>query len=112
MAKREHLGEFEQIVLVVLARLGGESYGPPIRREIERSTGRSVAVGTIYATLARLETKGVVESWIGDPTPERGGRRKHHFRLTPAGSAALNRSYQVWRGLWDGLIPDFLCGKS
>jgi PadR family transcriptional regulator PadR len=112
MAKGEHLGEFEQIVLVVLARLGGESYGPPIRREIERSTGRSVAVGTIYATLARLEAKGVVESWIGDPTPERGGRRKHHFRLTASGAAALRHTYQVWRGLWEGLTADLLGSKS
>jgi PadR family transcriptional regulator PadR len=112
MGKGGNLGEFEQIVLVVIARLGGESYGAPIRREIERCTARTVAVGTVYATLARLETKGFIESWIGDPTPERGGRRKNHVRLTPKGSLALTRSYQVWRGLWDDLIPNLLIGKS
>jgi DNA-binding PadR family transcriptional regulator len=112
MGKGENLGEFEQIALVVIARLGGESYGAPIRREIERRTGRAVAVGTVYATLARLEAKGFIKSWIGDPTPERGGRRKNHVRLTSAGSAALNRTFQVWRGLWEGLMPDLLGGKS
>jgi DNA-binding PadR family transcriptional regulator len=110
--KGDHLGEFEQIVLIVLARLGGESYGVPIRREIERRTKRTVGVGAVYATLSRLEAKGLIESWVGDPTPERGGRRKNHVRLTAKGAAELNRSFKVWRGLWGGVSPSLLKGRA
>ena len=67
------LGEFEQVVLLAIAHLRGEAYGVPIVEEIERRTGRAVARAAVYVTLRRLEEKGFVSSWIGDPTPERGG---------------------------------------
>jgi DNA-binding PadR family transcriptional regulator len=103
MAKREYLGEFEQVVLLAVMRLGPDAYGVTIRKEIEERTGRSVSVGAIYPTLDRLEKKGFVSSYIGEPTPERGGRSKRHFRLETAGLAALERSRNMLDALWEGL---------
>jgi DNA-binding PadR family transcriptional regulator len=69
------LGEFEQIVLLAILRLGQSAYGVTIRREIAVCTGRQPAPGALYTTLERMEQKGLVESWLGDPTPQRGGAR-------------------------------------
>jgi DNA-binding PadR family transcriptional regulator len=79
--------------------LGGEAYGMTIRRELAAHTGREVAVGAIYTALARLEARGLVESWLGDPTPERGGRAKRHYRVTAAGRRAVLREESVLSGL-------------
>ena len=100
---RDYLGEFEQVVLLTLWRLGEGAYGVTIRREIEERTGRAVTLGAIYPTLDRLEQKGYVSSYTGEPTAERGGRAKRHFRLEPAGREALERSRQLMKVLWDGL---------
>jgi PadR family transcriptional regulator, regulatory protein PadR len=89
----DFLGEFEQLVLFALLRLGEGAYGVPIRDEIEARTGRPISAGAVYTALERLETRGFVVSWFGDPTPARGGRRKRHFRVEPAGQRALQRSY-------------------
>ena len=105
MARREHLGELEQIVLLAVLRLGEGAYGVPIRLEIEKRTGRSLTVGALYRTLDRLEEKGYVTSWFGDPTPERGGRSKRHFTLLPAGAAALKDSRARMTRMWEGLSP-------
>lgn len=93
------LTEFEQILLFALLRLGEEAYGVTIRREIEERAGQSTSPGAIYTALSRLEDRGLVESWFGDPTPERGGKRKKHYRLTPRGAEALDRSYSAIRGM-------------
>jgi DNA-binding PadR family transcriptional regulator len=98
------LGEFEQVVLFAVARLD-DAYGATIREEIERRTGRQVSAGAIYTTLDRLETRGLVTSRWGDPTPERGGKRKRHFRLRPAGREALARSWQAISAMARGLDP-------
>src|SRR4030095_11729236 len=79
------LGEFEQLVLLALVRLGPEAYGATIRREIEARTGRDLAISAVYVTLDRLEVKGLVRSRIGDPTPQRGGRRRKHVVIQPSG---------------------------
>ncbi len=100
---RDYLGEFEQVVLLTLWRLGEGAYGVTIRREIEERTGRAVTLGGIYPTLDRLEQKGYVSSYTGEPTSERGGRAKRHFRLQPAGREALHRSKRLMETLWDGL---------
>src|ERR671911_3139272 len=105
MARREHLGEFEQIVLLAVLRLGDDAYGVPIRSEIERRTGRSLTVGALYRTLDRLEHKGFVKSWFTDPTPERGGRSKRYFNVRPAGLRALRASRDALAAMWDGLEP-------
>lgn len=103
MGKGDFLGEFEQVVLLAVARLEGDGYGVSIRREIERRTGRDVAVGAVYATLARLEEKGMVVSREGEPAPRRGGRARRHFRLTPAGADGLEAARAMLDRLWDGL---------
>lgn len=102
---RPKLGEFEEIVLLAVMRLGPESYGVSIRREIEARTGRDVSLGAIYPTLDRLEGKGFVSSRPGDPTPERGGRSKRYFRLEPAGAGALRRSWEEFTAMWEGFEP-------
>lgn len=97
------LGDFEQLVLLALLRLGPEAYGATIRREIEHRTGRTLAISAVYVTLERLEAKGFVASRVGDPTAERGGRRRKHVALQPAGRRALARAYRTFKTMVDGL---------
>ena len=97
------LGEFEQALLFALVRLEGESHGVAIAEELERRTGRQTSPGAIYTALDRLEGKGWVESWIGDSTPERGGRRRKVYRLRPAGARELRASYEALRSLASGM---------
>lgn len=102
MTKRGYLGEFEQLVLLAVMRLGPESYGVTIRQEIEARTGRDVSLGAIYPTLDRLEAKGYVRSHTGEPTSARGGRSKRHFVLLPEGEKALRTSWEILSALWEG----------
>jgi len=106
MTRSDSLGEFEQSVLLAIAHLRLEAYGVTIRREIESRTGRSIAVGALYTALDRLERKGYVSSAMSDPTPERGGRSKRHFRLRAAGATALRQSRDRLARMWDGLEHD------
>ena len=99
----EYLGEFEQIVLLAILRLGEGAYGVPMRHEIERRTGRHVSVGALYSTLDRLESKRYVHSWFADATPQRGGRSKRYFRLLPEGLEALARSKSMLDRMWQGV---------
>jgi PadR family transcriptional regulator PadR len=100
---REYLGEFEQIVLLALLRLGENAYGVPIRQEIQLRTKRAVSVGALYSTLDRLEAKGYVASWFAEPTPERGGRSKRYFRVEPLGLKAIKRSQKVLAMMLEGI---------
>ena len=89
---RRHFGEFEQLLLYAVLHLqDGEdgACGPTIRQTIETRTGRVISPGAIYTALTRLESRGFVRSSLGDPTPERGGKRKRFYRLRPAGDTAL-----------------------
>ena len=88
MAKGDFLGEFEIYVMLALAHLDPDAYGVTIRQEITRRTGREVAIGAVYATLSRLEEKGLVAYTLSDPVPVPGGRTRKHFALTPAGVRA------------------------
>ncbi len=99
----DYLGEFEQIVLLAVLRLGDSAYGVPIRQEIEEHAGRKVTIGALYATLDRLEAKSYVTSWFSEPTPERGGRSKRYFRVLPAGVEALARSKSMLDSMWNGV---------
>jgi PadR family transcriptional regulator PadR len=103
MSAREYLGEFEHIVLLAVLRLGDQAYGVTIRREIEARTSREVSIGAIYATLDRLEAKNLVQSRLGDPTPERGGRSKRFFRVTAQGVSAVKHTHLALRSLTEGL---------
>ena len=92
--KRAVLGDFEQLVLLGVLRLKDAGYGAAIRQEIHARSGRDVSINAVYTTLDRLERKGLLRSWIGDPTPQRGGRRRKFYALRPAGISALQQSYQ------------------
>jgi len=102
----EYLGEFEQLVLLAVARLGAEAYGIAILDEIQARTGAESAVASVYAALDRLERRGFVSSSVGPPTPERGGRAKRYFRLAPSGAYALHRSRSALDSMWEGLELD------
>jgi len=97
------VGEFEQLVLLALLRLGDQAYGIPITEEIQRRAKRDVALASVYKTLDRLEQKGFVASTLGPPTAARGGRRKKYLRLQPAGLHALKASIRANRNLAAGL---------
>ncbi len=97
------LGEFEQVVLLAVLRLGDNAYGVTIRSEIVECTGREAAPGALYTTLDRMEEKGMVRSWLGDATPLRGGRAKRYFALTKAGRAALVEAQRAYQRLLSGL---------
>ena len=99
------LGEFEQVVLLAVLRLGDNAYGVTILREIQRQAARTVSRGAVYVTLDRLERKKLVASRLADPTPERGGRAKRYFRVQPAGIAALRDSRRALARLSEGLEP-------
>jgi DNA-binding PadR family transcriptional regulator len=103
MKRGELLGSLEHIILLALARLDGSAHGMIVRREIEERTGRDISIGAVYATLERLEAKGYISSFTGEPTPERGGRAKRLFRLEAAGKRALQVSEQTIRNMSAGL---------
>ena len=97
------LGEFEQLVMCAVARLDDDAYGATIRQELLDRAGRDVSPGAIFTTLERLEARGLVGSTYGEPTPERGGRRKRYYRLRPEGRRALGASLDTIRRMARGL---------
>jgi len=103
MSKRGYLGEMELMVLLAVMRLNDDAYGVPISKELLILAGREVALGSIYAALERLTQKGFVTSSLGEPTPERGGRAKRYFRVTPAGVRALRTTRTALINLWSGI---------
>ena len=100
---RDTLGDFEKLVLLAILRLGSDAYGAAILREIEERTGRTVTAGAVYVVLRRLEKKAVVRSEFGPPTPERGGRPKRFFHVTPHGLRSLQAARREWEAMTDGL---------
>ena len=97
------LGEFEQVVLLSLLRLGNGAWGAAIRRDIQERIGRELPVSVVYVTLQRMEKKGWLKSYVGDPTNERGGRRRRHYLIDTRGEHALGRSYRALRKMTEGL---------
>jgi DNA-binding PadR family transcriptional regulator len=110
MRSSASLGEFEQVVLLAILRLDKDAYGVTIRSEIAACTGREPAPGALYTTLDRMEEKGIVRSWLGEATPQRGGRAKRYFALTQTGRAALVEAQRAYRNLLQGL--DLLGGAN
>jgi DNA-binding PadR family transcriptional regulator len=98
--KGENIGEFEELVLLAVRGLGDDATGATVQETIEREAGRSASLGAIYAALDRGHRKGLVESWLADPTPVQGGRRRRHYALTPDGEEALRESRRVREALW------------
>jgi PadR family transcriptional regulator len=111
MTKKDQLGSFELMVMLVLMRLGDNAYGVPICEELEKRTGRDVAVGSVYAALERLEDKGFVTSELGEPTAERGGRAKKYFHVTGRGLKEVRETQRSLVKLWQGL-PELQGGKA
>ena len=103
MAAPMNLGEFEQLLLLAILRLGDDAYGVTIRAELADRAGRSIAPGAMYTALERMEAKGLIRSRMGDPTPQRGGRAKRYVTVTAAGRQALSRAVQAYERLLDGL---------
>src|ERR1700747_2120789 len=103
MTKKDQFGNFELMVMLTLMRLGDNAYGVPISEELEKRTGRDVAIGSVYAALERLEEKGFVASSLGEATPERGGRAKKYFRVTARGLKEVRETRRALVKLWRDL---------
>jgi len=102
---RTALGEFEQLLLLAVLRLGDEAYGVTIRRAIEDATGRNVAAGAVYTALGRLETRGLVSSEPGEAAAERTGMRRRYYRVEPDGARHLQRAMRSLQAMSRGLMP-------
>jgi PadR family transcriptional regulator, regulatory protein PadR len=111
MARRGFLGGFELLVLLALIRLGDEAYGVPISEAIEKSSGRQVALGSVYITLERLQNKGLVSSELGESTAVRGGRAKTYFRITAKGLREVRRAQRTLIALWQD-VPQLRGGTA
>jgi PadR family transcriptional regulator len=103
MKRGELLGSLEHVILLALMQLDESAHGMIVRHEIQARTGRNISIGAVYATLERLEEKGYVSSFTGEPTPERGGRAKRLFRIEAAGKRALQISEETIRSMTVGL---------
>ncbi len=101
--RSKHLGELEQMVLMAALRLGDDAYGASVMRQLKERGGRKVTPGALFATLDRLEQKGLVSSTLGDPTPGRGGKRKRLLTVTQRGIAALREARAAWARMAEGL---------
>lgn len=108
--KKRYLGEFEHMVLLAALHIGKGAYAVTIRRELEKRAGRRVARGALYTSLERLESKGYLTSVMSEPTPERGGRSKRCYAVSPTGVRALRTSKEAMLKLWRGL--DSILGKA
>ena len=95
-----YLGEFEELVLLTIAVLKDDAYGITIKENIEQRTDRSLSIGALHSTITRLEEKGFIKSWLGEPTQIRGGRRKRYFELTQSGKVALYEVKTLRDELW------------
>jgi PadR family transcriptional regulator, regulatory protein PadR len=103
MSDSNSLGEFEQVVLLAILRLGDSAYGVSIRTEIESCVNRKTSPGALYTTLERLEQKGLVRARSGEPTPERGGRAKRFYKVTKDGRSRIVEAQLAFRRLLVGL---------
>lgn len=102
------LGEFEQMVLLAILHVKGEAYGVPIVEEIERRTGRTISRAAVYVTLRRLEKRGLVLSWMSEPTGERGGKARRCVRVEPEGVELVRESRRTMERMWDDLEPGIM----
>ena len=108
---RTLLTDFELMILLAVLRLDNDAYGAAIARTIENTGGRTVLLGAVYAALDRMERNELVTSAFGDPTPERGGRAKRFFTLTPRGLRSVKDTQRALVALWSG-IPALKSGRA
>lgn len=106
MSSDTSLGTTQQLVMLAALRLDDDAYGATIQEELERTAGRSLAISTVYVTMERLEKRGLVESWLGEPTPTRGGKAKRFYRLTEAGIQSLREARAELDRMWSGVTVD------
>ena len=106
------LGEFEYLLISAAARLGDDAYGVSIRRDIEDATGRRCSTGALYTTLDRLESKGLLKTWMGDPTPQRGGRPKRMVKVTAKGTREAASFYNAVRRASRGVSWEATCAGA
>jgi DNA-binding PadR family transcriptional regulator len=112
LEKVDSLGQFEQLVLTAILTLRGDAYGVTIHARVEElAKPKTISLGAVYVTLDRLEDKGLVSSWLSDPTPERGGRAKRCYRLEALGERALRESAVTARRIWDAVAEVFAPGS-
>jgi PadR family transcriptional regulator, regulatory protein PadR len=104
MKSNTYIGEFEELVLLAILSQGDNAYGVPIRQALEKATGRSISIGSLYTTLSRLEEKGLIGSRSGEPTPERGGRAKRYYEIKGSAKQIL-RDVEVARERLKTLTP-------
>jgi PadR family transcriptional regulator PadR len=97
---KHHIGELEELVLLTVAVLGHEAYGVSIQREIEARSSRRLTIGGMHSTITRLEEKGLLKSWVGGATAERGGRSKRYYEITALGKKTLAEIKSLRDGLW------------
>lgn len=95
-----YIGEFEELVLLTIASLGEEAYGVSIKESIDNRSDRNISIGALHSTITRLEEKGLIKSWLGEPTRERGGRRKRFFEITHQGKVNLHHVKDLRDELW------------
>ncbi|MFC1628580.1 PadR family transcriptional regulator [Gemmatimonadota bacterium] len=105
MGNTSILGEFEQLILLAILRISGETHTAAIRQEIMDQIGRKVSRGAVYTTLDRLENKGLLSSVMGEPRPVRSGRARRYYAVEPDGLEALNEAREVMEKMWTGLEP-------
>lgn len=98
---KAYLGEFEELVLLTIAVLGDDAYGVSIQKNIEERSNRSISIGALHSTITRLEEKGLLRSWVGGATKERGGRSKRYYEITQAGKKAVAETKSLRDELWD-----------
>ena len=97
---KTYLGELEELVLLTIATLGEEAYGVSIQQDLEIRCNRSISIGALHSTITRLEEKGLLKSWLGGATQERGGRSKRFYEITQAGKKAVAEAKSVRDELW------------
>ena len=113
MGKTGVLGAFEELVLLALLQQGKNAYGVSIRRELEERSGSDVTMGAVYATLERLEDKGMVRPRPGETKESRRGRPRRYFDIQAGGIAALDQTRRVRDTMWQGIeLPDLKAEES
>lgn len=101
--KGDRLGEFEELTLLAVKAIGPPVYGVPVQQYVEKASGRTVAMGAVYAALDRLERKGFLRSAMSEPSPERGGKSKRLYEVTPSGMQTLREMRRVRDRLWKAI---------
>lgn len=97
---KNYIGEFEELVLLTIASLGDDAYGVSIKESLDERASRKISIGALHSTITRLEEKGLIRSTMGEPTAERGGRRKRYFQLTHAGKVSAHEMKKLRDDLW------------